>query len=165
MKRVRLHVQVYEAFPDEKLCHVREGAGLLLENGWELKDRTWSNWVLRPPEGADMVYPVVDAIVPDGNEVLELARKLHAKGSPWRGRAFGWNAEYSASQGRIVAGRPSRKVSFPAYFFIGELGLWMMTFRWEDGDELPPRLITDTSCIVKRCGRVFLDRIQQNSLL
>lgn len=149
MKLVKLHVQVSKASPNDNLFSVREGASLLLKEGWTLKHRTWSNWILMPPAGAKNVSPIIETVIPEIYEVQELAFKLHQSGLPWRGRAFGWNAEYSNSQERTLSGHPVRKVNFPAYFFIGELGLWMISFRWELGDENPPRLIIDTSCVVQ----------------
>lgn len=148
MKKVKLHIQVSKASPNENIYYVREGAALLIKDGWKMKSRTWSNWILVPPAGIRHPDAIIETVVPEISEVMELANKIHKTGLPWRGRAFGWNAEYSQSQDRNMGGKPSRIVNFPAYFFIGELGLWMISLRWEDGDNNPPRVISDTSCIV-----------------
>lgn len=148
MKKVKLHIQISRTSAGENLFIVREGATLLIKDGWRMKNRTWSNWILIPPVDKEFINSTVDVVIPETYEIEELAFKLHKKKQPWRGRAFGWNAEYSQSQERTLTGRPSRKVNFPAYFFIGELGVWMASFRWEDGDCNSPRFITDTSCVV-----------------
>jgi hypothetical protein len=46
---------------------------------------------IRAADGSESVLPVV---IPDLNDVRELAVDLHQRGLVWEGDAFGWHAEH-----------------------------------------------------------------------
>jgi len=84
-------------------------------------------------EGRVLIVPIV---VPDLDEVRELAGQRHAEGVPWKGEAFGWPAEYNPER----AERPlDSKMSFtPADFCIGESDVWFFSLMWERGKDAEP---------------------------
>jgi hypothetical protein len=68
------------------------------------------------------VTPVVPIAVPDREELRAFAERLHARGQPWKGEAFGWSAEYSPQ--RPEPPLDSKMLFTPADFCIGESGIW-----------------------------------------
>ncbi|MFO7679950.1 MAG: hypothetical protein R6X34_07850 [Chloroflexota bacterium] len=82
----------------------------------------------------DMV--TLPVLIPDLNEVRELARQLHKAGMAWQGEFFGWQAEYNPERAK----RPldSNMTYTPADFCIGESGIWFFSLMWEKGKEERP---------------------------
>jgi hypothetical protein len=82
------------------------------------------------------VIPVVPIAVPDRHEVRAFAERLHARGQPWKGEAFGWSAEYNPQ--RPEPPIDSKMLFTPADFCIGESGIWFYSLMWEHGRNEPP---------------------------
>jgi len=80
--------------------------------------------------------PIVPIVIPDLNEVREFATKLHAEGKPWKGEAFGWQAEYNPE--RPEPPLDSKMTFTPADFCIGESGIWFFSLMWEHGKDKEP---------------------------
>ena len=79
---------------------------------------------------------VVPIVVPDLQEIREFACELHAKGRPWSGEVFGWQAEYNPE--RPEPPMDSRMTFTPADFCIGESGIWFFSLMWEYGRDHEP---------------------------
>lgn len=74
--------------------------------------------------------------LPELAEVRESAGELHALGKSWMGEAFGWPAEYHPE--RPEPPLDSKLRFTPAYFCIGESGVWFFSLMWEHGKNAPP---------------------------
>jgi len=102
---------------------------------------------IRVHEDYESVVPV---LLPELNDVRQLAGELHAAGKPWKGEVFGWPAEYNPQRPEPPL---DSKLSFtPADFCIGESGIWFFSLMWEHGKDLPPveflddrNILTDTA--------------------
>lgn len=79
---------------------------------------------------------VIPVVIPELAEVREFAARLHRKGQPWQGEAFGWPAEYNPE--RSEPPLDSRMTFSPADFCIGESGIWFFSLMWEQGKEAEP---------------------------
>ncbi len=79
---------------------------------------------------------IVPVIIPDLDEVKKFAAKLHAEGKPWKGEAFGWQAEYNPE--RSEPPLDSKMTFTPADFCIGESGIWFFSLMWEHGKDADP---------------------------
>ncbi|MGH7492447.1 MAG: hypothetical protein ACREOO_08630 [bacterium] len=93
---------------------------------------------------ADLIVPIA---VPNLDDVKAFAAKLHAKGKPWKGEAFGWQAEYNP-----VKREPpleSKMIFTPADFCIGESGIWLFSLMWERGRDAEPVEFVDDRNIQK----------------
>ncbi len=86
-------------------------------------------------------------IFPDLKEVRDLAAKLHAESKPWRGEAFGWQAEYNPE--RSEPPLDSRMTFTPADFAIGESGIWFYSLMWEHGKDKEPVEFLDDRNILR----------------
>ena len=84
----------------------------------------------------DENVPIVPIVIPDLDEVREFAAKLHADGKPWKGEAFGWQAEYNPQ--RPDPPLDSKMTFTPADFCIGESGIWFFSLMWEHGKDKDP---------------------------
>lgn len=91
--------------------------------------------------------PIVPILIPELEEVKALAAKLHAKGVPWRGEAFGWPAESNPEDSEPPL--DSRMTFTPADFSIGESGIWFYSLMWERGKERVPIEFLDDRNIVQ----------------
>ena len=79
---------------------------------------------------------IVPLVIPDLNEVRKFAAKLHAEGKAWKGKAFGWQAEYNPE--RPEPPIDSKMTFTPADFCIGESGIWFFSLMWEYGSNADP---------------------------
>ncbi len=86
-------------------------------------------------------------VIPNLDEVRELAAKLHAEGKPWQGEAFGWQAEYNPQQAEPPL--DSKMTFTPADFSIGESGIWFYSLMWEHGRDQEPVEFLDDRNIVR----------------
>ncbi len=82
------------------------------------------------------------------DEIRALAAKLHAEGGPWKGEAFGWEAEYNPE-------RPEPPLDFkmifmPADFWVGVSGVWFFSLMWEHGRDASPVEFLDDKNILER---------------
>ena len=84
---------------------------------------------------------VVPVLIPDLDEVREFAARLHAEGEPWKGEAFGWQAEYNPE--RPEPPLDSKMTFTPADFCIGESGIWFFSLMWEHGSDKEPAEFLD----------------------
>jgi len=91
--------------------------------------------------------PIVPLVIPDLEEVRELAAKLHDKGRAWQGDAFGWPAEYHPE--RDEPPLDSKMTFTPANFCIGESGIWFFSLMWERGRDREPTEFLDDRNIVE----------------
>ncbi len=90
---------------------------------------------------------LVPIVIPDPKEVRQLANQLHADAKPWRGEAFGWQAEYHPDRPEPPL---DSKMSFtPADFVIGESGIWFYSLMWEHGRDKEPVEFLDERNIVR----------------
>ncbi len=69
--------------------------------------------------------------VPDLDEVRSFADRVHTKGLPWRGVAFGSRANYEPESASVPAG--SKAKFTPASFCLGDANAWCYCLTWEDG--------------------------------
>ena len=92
--------------------------------------------------------PVVPVVVPDLNEVRELAARLHAQGKAWKGEVSGWSAEYNPE--RPEPPLDSKMKFIPADFCIGESGIWFFSLMWERGKNAVPVEFLDDRNVVER---------------
>lgn len=93
---------------------------------------------IRTREGHTSVVPVV---IPELDEVRNLAGRLHTEGAPWEGEAFGWPAEYNPA--RAEPPLDSKMTFTPADFCIGESGIWFFSLLWERGRDAEPTEFVD----------------------
>ena len=89
---------------------------------------------------------IVPIVIPDLDEVRKLAAKLHAKGKPWKGEAFGWPAEYNPERPKPPL--DSKMTFTPADFCIGESGIWFFSLMWEHGEHAEPVEFLDDRSIL-----------------
>jgi len=87
----------------------------------------------------------------DLDEVREFAAKLHATRKPWKGEAFGWQAEYNPE--RPEPPLDSKMTFTPADFCIGESGIWLFSLMWEHGSDAEPVEFLDDRNILEKAGR------------
>lgn len=99
---------------------------------------------IRGADGSESVLPVV---IPDLNDVRELAADLHQRGLAWEGDAFGWHAEYVPQRDEPPV--QSRLAFTPAEFCIGESGVWFFSLVWERGPTTAPVEFLDDSGLVR----------------
>jgi len=90
----------------------------------------------------------VPVAIPELEEVRAFAAKLHAKGKPWKGEAFGWRAEYNPE--RPEPPLDSKMTFTPADFCIGESGIWFFSLMWEQGRDADPEEFLDDKGILPR---------------
>jgi hypothetical protein len=95
---------------------------------------------------------IVPIIIPELDEVRKYAAKLHAKGEPWQGEAFGWQAEYHPE--RPEPPLDSKMTFTPADFCIGESGIWFFSLTWEHGKGADPVEFLDDRNILAETIRV-----------
>lgn len=81
----------------------------------------------------DNYFSVIPVIIPVLDEVRKFAAMLHADGKPWKGEAFGWNAEYNPE--RPEPPLDSKMTYTPADFCIGESSIWFFSLMWEHGKD------------------------------
>ena len=89
---------------------------------------------------------VIPIVIPDLDEVRELAAKLHAIEEPWQGEAFGWEAEYNPE--KCEPPLDSKMTFTPADFCIGESSIWFFSMMWENGKEASPSEFLDNKNIM-----------------
>jgi hypothetical protein len=99
---------------------------------------------IRAADGSESVLPVV---IPDLNDVRELAVDLHQRGLVWEGDAFGWHAEYVPQRAEPPV--QSNLGFTPAEFCIGESGVWFFSVVWEQGPASAPVEFLDDSGLVR----------------
>ena len=99
---------------------------------------------IRAADGSESVLPVV---IPDLNDVRELAVDLHQRGLAWEGDAFGWHAEYVPQRAEPPV--QSNLGFTPAEFCIGESGVWFFSVVWEQGPASAPVEFLDDSGLVR----------------
>ena len=92
-------------------------------------------------------YFVLPIVIPDLKEVRALAHHLHATGQSWRGEIWGWPAEYTPESRKKPVGSKMRFT--PAYFWIGESGIWFFSLMWENGKDKEPVEFLDDRGLVK----------------
>ena len=85
--------------------------------------------------------PIVPVVVPNTDDVVEFAKKLHDKGQVWVGEAFGWPAEYNPEKSDPPL--DSKMTFTPADFCIGESGIWFYSLMWENGKAEEPVAFLD----------------------
>jgi hypothetical protein len=129
-----------------------------------------------PPQeiyGAEEIELTIPVVLPEMDEIRQLAFTLHARGKAYETEMWGWPVSYDP-------GSPERpidsKLTFtPALFFIGVWPIWYVSFSWEyDNDAEPHVLIGDENIvldaahgaledrpIVQRLGSVEIARAQQ----
>ncbi len=90
--------------------------------------------------------PVVPILVPDLDQIRRFALGLHAAGRPWKGEAFGWEAEYNPE--RLEPPLDSKMTFTPADFCIGESGIWFFSMMWENGRNFAPVEYVDDRSVV-----------------
>lgn len=89
---------------------------------------------------------VVPIFVPDLEQVKRFALDVHVVGRPWKGEAFGWEAEYNPER---TEPPPDSKMTFtPADFCIGESGIWFFSMMWENGRNQSPFEYLDDRSVV-----------------
>ena len=94
--------------------------------------------------------PVVPILVPDLEQVRRFALDVHTAGRPWKGEAFGWDAEYNPERAEPP---PDSKMTFtPADFCIGESGIWFFSMMWEEGRRQSPVEYLDDRSVVGSAG-------------
>lgn len=93
----------------------------------------------------------VPIVLPDLDEVREFAAKLHATGKPWKGEAFGWQAEYNPE--RPDPPLDSKMTFTPADFCIGESSIWFFSLMWEHGKDKEPVEFLDDRNLSPYSGR------------
>lgn len=76
---------------------------------------------------------IVPVIIPDLGDVRRFIAKLHAERRPWKGEAFGWQAEYNPE--RLEPPLDFKMTFTPADFCIGESGIWFFSLMWEHGKD------------------------------
>ena len=91
--------------------------------------------------------PTVPIVVPDLVQVRQFANRLHSARERWEGEAFGWSAEYNPQ--RPEPPLDSKMKFTPAYFCIGESGIWFFSLMWERGNDKEPVEFLDDRNIVK----------------
>lgn len=89
---------------------------------------------------------IIPIVVPDLDEVRAFAAKLHTKGEPWIGEAFGWQAEYNPES--ATPPLDSNLTFTPADFVIGINGIWFFSLMWEHGKQAPPVEFLDNRNII-----------------
>ncbi|MEK7359936.1 MAG: hypothetical protein AAB422_06140 [Planctomycetota bacterium] len=94
---------------------------------------------------------VIPIVTPNLDEVRKLAAKLHLQGMPWKGEAFGWQAEYNPEKPEPPL---DSKMSFtPADFCIGESGIWFFSLLWEHGKNgEPEEFLDDRNILAETVG-------------
>jgi hypothetical protein len=80
--------------------------------------------------------PTIPVLIPDIQDIRDLAIKLHRTKENWQGNVFGWDAEYISSLAE--APENSQMTFTPATFWIGDATIWGFSMMWEDGDDQPP---------------------------
>lgn len=80
--------------------------------------------------------PVVPIMVPELEEIRQVASQFHEQGQYWKGEVFGWEAEYNPE--RAEPPLDSKMTFTPADFCIGESGIWFFSMMWEHGRHQPP---------------------------
>ena len=85
--------------------------------------------------------PIVPVVIPNIEDVVVFAKKLHDKGQVWGGEAFGWPAEYNPEKSDPPL--DSKMTFTPADFCIGESGIWFYSLMWENGKKEEPVAFLD----------------------
>ena len=85
--------------------------------------------------------PIVPVVIPNIEDVVVFAKKLHDKGQVWVGEAFGWPAEYNPEKPDPPL--DSKMTFTPADFCIGESGIWFYSLMWENGKAEEPVAFLD----------------------
>ncbi len=94
---------------------------------------------------------IVPILIPDLDDVRELANRLHSDGKFWKGEAFGWPAEYNPEQPEPPL--DSKMTFTPADFCIGESGIWFFSLMWEHGRQVEPvEFLDDRNIVAKKAG-------------
>lgn len=96
---------------------------------------------------------IIPIVIPDLDEVRKFAARLHAKGKPWRGEAFGWPAEYNPE--RPEPPLDSKMTFTPADFCIGQSGIWFFSLMWEYGKDTEPVEFLDDRSILAGAIKVL----------
>ena len=103
----------------------------------------------------------VPVAIPDLADVRKLAATLHAQGSSYHGRAWGWEVTYEPEIREAAAqvDVPNDQGGFtlqtmplwmPASFTIGASGIWFFSLAWEDGvDQSPTAFLDDRNVAVE----------------
>ena len=136
---------------------VGSGVKSLAAIGWRVVKRASivsSYTYMLPPEGVEYgrgEHPTIPLVVPDDQEIEDLANRLHLAGATWRGEAFGCSVRYTPRHTEMhpttmingVTGERTPTVQQweeSSWFEIrtGD-GLWEVGCRWEQGDEGRPR--------------------------
>ncbi len=90
---------------------------------------------------------ILPIVIPELSEVKQFALALHAASKPWKGEAFGWQAEYNPE--RAEPPLDSKMTFTPADFSIGESGIWFYSLMWERGKDQEPVEFLDDRNIVR----------------
>ena len=85
--------------------------------------------------------PIVPVVIPNIEDVVGFAKRLHGKGQVWVGEAFGWPAEYNPEKPDPPL--DSKMTFTPADFCIGESGIWFYSLMWENGKAEEPVAFLD----------------------
>ncbi len=85
--------------------------------------------------------PIVPVVIPNIEDVVGFAKRLHDKGQLWVGEAFGWSAEYNPEKSDPPL--DSKMTFTPADFCIGESGIWFYSLMWENGKAEEPVAFLD----------------------
>lgn len=95
--------------------------------------------------------PTIPVSIPAFEDVIQLAKALHAAGEAWEGTALGWPADYTPEiyeknaifeeydENGIVHPITEDRWS-PAMFCIGVNGIWFVSLSWEKGSNNEPHL-------------------------
>ncbi|MEO8167063.1 MAG: hypothetical protein ABI623_02370 [bacterium] len=93
-------------------------------------------------------FSSIPVVIPDIEEVKRFAFTLHKTGKPWKGEAFGWDAEYNPERSEKPL---DSNMSFtPADFCIGESDIWFFSLMWEHGrDAAPVEFVDDRNVLAE----------------
>jgi hypothetical protein len=141
------------------------GAGreavVLMEAGWRAVRRNPSYWYLSPPPGLpDPRHPTARVLIPDDDEIAELARRLHAEGVEAAGQVGIWRYHYTPHEEGIRITQKSTLGSHGwerseepehfrnvAKFEIGDSRLWHVGFYWDEGPTAEPSRVASGELI------------------
>lgn len=105
----------------------------------------------RIPATQSGALPTIPVSIPAVEDVIQLAKALHAVGNAWEATAFGWPADYTPEiyeknaifeeydENGIVHTVIEDRWS-PAMFCIGVNSMWFVSLTWEAGGEAEPHL-------------------------
>ena len=119
-----------------------DDASLLIKRGWKqaavLGSRCVYNF-LSPPAGVEgCKSPIIEVDIPNDDEIMKLATRLHARREPYTGWLGEWEVEYRPpSMSKHTFNGSPTECQHSAMFHVGQFQPWSFALRWDDAESAP----------------------------